>query len=152
MIKYTDTQVVFAEIPDEITLAINISNCPHHCPGCHSAYLQTDVGEELTFDVLKDLIDKNKGITCVAFMGDGGDIDSIFLLGVFVQNEGLKAAIYTGNDKLPLRFWGEFDYIKVGPYIEKLGPLNSPTTNQRLYGKYDGEWLDITSKFWKGSI
>ena len=29
MLKYVDSKVVFAEIPDEITLAINISNCPY---------------------------------------------------------------------------------------------------------------------------
>ena len=39
MLKYVDTKVVFAEVPDEVTLAINISNCPCHCDGCHSEYL-----------------------------------------------------------------------------------------------------------------
>ena len=28
-----------------------------------------------------------------------------------------------------------FDYIKVGPYVEELGPLTSKTTNQKLYAK-----------------
>lgn len=163
MIKYVQTEVVFSEIPDEITLAINISNCPHRCPGCHSAYLQQNVGEALTLDVLENLIKENNGITCVAFMGDGGDFNEIFLLGVFVKNEGLKVALYTGAEDVPTRFWEEFDYIKVGPYIEKLGPLNKETTNQRLY-KHHGEdvrtfetvngvlrshWADITYKFWK---
>ena len=37
--KYTDTQVTFSEFPDEIALCINISNCPWHCPGCHSPEL-----------------------------------------------------------------------------------------------------------------
>ena len=27
--KYTGTEITFAEVPDEITLCINISNCPH---------------------------------------------------------------------------------------------------------------------------
>lgn len=31
MVKYTDIQVTFREIPDEITLCINISGCPNHC-------------------------------------------------------------------------------------------------------------------------
>ena len=48
MIKYTDTQIVFSEIPDEITLAINISNCQNNCPGCHSPYLKQNIGKELT--------------------------------------------------------------------------------------------------------
>ena len=48
MIKYKETQVTFSEVPDEISLCINISNCPHRCKGCHSPYLQEDVGYELT--------------------------------------------------------------------------------------------------------
>ena len=46
-----------------------------------------------------------------------------------------------------------FDYIKMGPYIEELGPLTSRTTNQRLYEikhkPQDNELIDITHKFWK---
>ena len=47
MIKYVpeDTSVVFLEIPDEICCAINISNCPHRCDGCHSQYLRKDIGD-----------------------------------------------------------------------------------------------------------
>lgn len=68
--KYTEAKVTFSEIPDEIILYINISNCPCHCKGCHSAYLAEDVGKSLVGMVLReDLINKNKGITYVAFMG-----------------------------------------------------------------------------------
>ena len=67
--KYVDTKVVFSEIPDEITLAINISGCPVKCSGCHSKYLWEDVGEPLNSDSLHHLIENHKGITCVAFMG-----------------------------------------------------------------------------------
>lgn len=31
MLKYVNTGIVFQEIPDETTLAINISNCPCAC-------------------------------------------------------------------------------------------------------------------------
>ena len=48
--KYTDTQITFSEFPDEIALCINISNCPFHCPGCHSPELWEDIGTELTYD------------------------------------------------------------------------------------------------------
>ena len=69
MIKYApdDTSVVFEEIPDEITLAVNISNCQHNCPGCHSPYLRMDFGEELTETAIDELIKKNSGITCFCF-------------------------------------------------------------------------------------
>jgi anaerobic ribonucleoside-triphosphate reductase activating protein len=44
----------------------------------------------------------------------------------------------------------KFDYIKTGPYIAHLGPLNKPTTNQRLYKQLpDGTFDDITARFWK---
>ena len=98
MIKYTDTQVVFEEIPNEITLAINISNCQHHCEGCHSPYLREDIGTELTEEELERLINDNMGITCVAFMGEGNDLNALFSLGVEVKCEfDLKVAIYSGS-------------------------------------------------------
>ena len=44
----------------------------------------------------------------------------------------------------------DFDYIKIGPFIKHLGPLKNSTTNQRLYRRNDnGEFEDITSRFWK---
>ena len=48
MLKYVNYDIVFQEFPDEVTLAINLSLCPNGCPGCHSAYLKDDIGEELT--------------------------------------------------------------------------------------------------------
>jgi anaerobic ribonucleoside-triphosphate reductase activating protein len=44
----------------------------------------------------------------------------------------------------------DFDYVKIGPYIRHLGPLKSPTTNQRLYRQTeDGNFEDITYRFWR---
>ena len=162
MIKYTETQVTFSEIPDEISLCINISNCPHRCKNCHSPHLQEDIGEELTFEVLDKLINKNKGITCVCFMGDAG---SPFRIADFAKyaklGYGLKTALYTGLDysligiidlgNRPHVEW--FDYIKTGHYDENRGPLTSKTTNQRMYKKISDKPIkfeDITYKFQKG--
>lgn len=155
MVKYTETEVVFAEIPDEVTLAINISNCPHNCKGCHSPYLRQDIGNILTEDVLDSLIEKNEGITCVCFMGEGKEPMEIYNLGIHIKEKypELKIGIYTGGEDIDDFFYGLFDYIKIGPYIEELGPLNKKTTNQRLYKLiqnihgYVPE--DITEKFWK---
>lgn len=158
MIKYVpeDTQVVFAEIPDEICLAINLSQCPHHCPGCHSQYLREDIGEELTEEILGQLISRNKGITCVLFMGGDGDKERLKELAYQVSMKGLKTAWYSGQDSVDFHEAGWcFDYIKVGSYKEELGPLNNPNTNQRLYkiGRlYNQNYIiveDITNKFWK---
>ena len=40
-----------------------------------------------------------------------------------------------------------FNYIKVGPYIPKLGGLDSETTNQIMYKVKDDELNDITYRF-----
>ena len=50
MIKYKDYYVVFEEIPDKITLAVNITNCQNRCIGCHSPELRENIGKELTTD------------------------------------------------------------------------------------------------------
>lgn len=159
MIKYkTDTvQVVFEEIPDEVTLAIEITNCPGMCVGCHSPWLRDDIGDELTPDKLFELIDSNKGITCVCFMGEGKDPEALKWLAMNVceRYPYIKTALYSGRTEVEPEYDSFFDYIKVGPYIPEFGPLNSDTTNQRLYrinvhvGNNKAERVDITSKFWR---
>lgn len=152
--KYVNESVVFQEIPDEVTLAINISNCPCRCPGCHSKFLWGDNGEELTHDTLDKMIVKYQGaITCVSFMGGDGNIADLNDLALYIKNihPYLKVAWYSGKTVLNRNLTVElFDYIKIGPYIEHLGPLNKKTTNQRLY-KIDKNqvFIDITSRFWK---
>ena len=154
MIKYIpeDTSVTFAEIPDEICLCLNLSLCPHRCPGCHSPYLQTDCGEELTPEIIDNLISKHLGITCILFLG--GDSDKVTLVSLAKRirnNYDLLVGWYSGESSLDLSYYGRyFDYIKVGPYIKEYGPLNSPTTNQRLYFiKRNKSPIDVTSSFWK---
>ena len=55
-LKFVDTMVTFSEIPDEITLCFNISNCPIKCKDCHSKYLWDDAGIELDEDTLNTII------------------------------------------------------------------------------------------------
>ena len=86
MLKYTTAQVTFREIPDEVTLCINISGCPIHCPDCHSKELWQNIGEDLTRSTLLRLIEENKGITCVCFMVGDSDMEYIQEL-VFLINE-----------------------------------------------------------------
>ena len=70
MLKYAGYDIVFQEIPDEVTLALNLSGCPNGCPGCHSPHLQRDEGEALTPGALERLLERyGREITCVCFMG-----------------------------------------------------------------------------------
>lgn len=152
MLKYVDAKVVFAEVPDEVTLAINISGCPCNCKGCHSSYLAEDIGTELTFNEVRKLIKKNSGISCIALMGGDAEPDKINTLASFIINHynSIKVAWYSGRQELSNSInLSNFDYIKLGPYKEEFGPLNSRTTNQRFYKVNGKELVDITSKFWK---
>lgn len=36
MLKYSNYEVTFAEVPDEISLTLNLTNCPYMCENCHS--------------------------------------------------------------------------------------------------------------------
>lgn len=154
MLKFVDFKVTFAEIPDEISLCISLSGCPHRCKGCHSSYLQEDIGTVLTTQILDKLIESNNGITCVCFMGGDNNIPVLCELAEHIKNNHhLKVAWYSGLQFIPTQIdrptYMAFDFIKTGPYIEKDGPLTSKTTNQRLYSKNGHLFSDITSKFWK---
>lgn len=152
MLKYLNTQVTFAEVPDEITLCINITGCKNGCKNCHSSYLAQDIGTELTFNEVGKLIKRNSGISCIALMGGDAEPDKINTLASFIINHYnyIKVAWYSGRQELNNNIdLCNFDYIKLGPYKEEFGPLNSRTTNQRFYKISDGELIDITSKFWK---
>lgn len=166
MLKYVDAKVVFAEVPDEVTLAINISNCPCHCEGCHSPYLAKDIGKPLIYkdthndrtiincNPLSKLIEANNGITCVCLMGGDSNPEYINILGKVIKCHKLKSAWYSGRQELSKDINLEnFDYVKLGPYMKDRGPINCKTTNQVLLevevvqGKVFTK--DITAKFWK---
>lgn len=152
MLKYVDTLVSFSEVPNEITLCINISNCPCHCKGCHSSYLAEDIGNILNLQALTSLIDSNSGITCVCIMGGDADSSKVDDIAQDIKEyyPKLKVAWYSGKQELSKDINLEFfDFIKLGPYIEELGPLNSKTTNQRFYKVENNKLIDITYKFQK---
>lgn len=150
--KFTDYTIVFQEIPDEVTLAINLSNCPNQCKGCHSPHLWENIGEMLNEDSLLEIVNKYKSaITCVSFMGGDAAPDKVVRLADFLRkktNGTLKTAWYSGKENLPNDcFLQHFNYIKLGQYKENLGGLNSPTTNQRFYRIENNEMIDMTHRF-----
>ena len=162
MVKVASYDVVFQEIPGEVTLALNLSNCPCHCPGCHSPHLAEDIGEPLDEALLDALIEKYSSlITCICFMGGDADPAEVARLAAHIKQlpitshqSPIKVAWYSGrtrdlNDPNDLTDLKVFNYVKFGPYIESLGGLKSPKTNQRLYKRVGDIWEDITSVFWR---
>ena len=150
MLKYVDTKVTFAEVPNEISLCINISNCPCNCKGCHSSYLAENIGNELNNNSIKELISNNKGTTCICFMGGDSNPSEVDALAQFIKIYfPIKIAWYSGRQELSKDInLDNFDFIKLGPYIEELGPLNSKTTNQKFYKIEENKLIDITDIFW----
>lgn len=144
------TNVVLEEIPDRVTLAVEISNCQGNCIGCHSPFLKNDVGEELTEDVVDTLISDNFGVNCFLLLGEGRDPDAVRKLALHLRkaHPSLETAIYSGRKAVEDELFDLFDYVKVGPFILEYGPLNKETTNQKLY--YHRE--DITSRFWHKGV
>ena len=152
MLKVASFDIVFQEIPGEVTLALNLSNCPCHCPGCHSQHLAEDIGEVVDEELLNGLLARyGSMITCVAFMGGDAEPEEVAKWANYCKGERLKTAWYSGRMMMP-KDEKAFDYVKLGPYIEELGGLKSEKTNQRLYKRENGEWKDITSSFWKKNL
>lgn len=157
MIKYVPemTNVVLEEIPDRLTLAIDISNCTGLCEGCHSPFLRGNVGVELTTEAIDSLIADNFGINCFLFLGEGNDHEALMSVAAYVRRvyPSLALGIYSGRESVEEDVWDLFDYVKTGPFRPSCGPLNKTTTNQRLYHvthNPDGTRTvdDITSRFW----
>ena len=150
------TSVVMEEIPDMVTLAVDISNCTGLCEGCHSPFLRKDVGVELTLAVIDKLLADNFGVNCFLFLGEGNDREALMSVASYIRTAypDVSLAIYSGRENVEDEIYALFDYVKVGPYRPDCGPLNSTTTNQRLYrvSHHDGQCRftlqDITSRFW----
>ena len=143
------TSVVLEEIPDRVSLAVEISHCRGHCEGCHSPFLRKDIGRELTPEVIDALVADNFGVNCFLFLGEGRDPETLLDLADHARSLGLKVAVYSGREEVEDIYWDHFDYIKLGPYKPACGPLNNPATNQHLYALVDGKWEDITFRFWR---
>ena len=167
MIKYVPemTSVVMEDIPDRVTLAVDISNCRGNCVDGHSPFLKEDIGEELTPEIISQLVSENFGIDCFLFLGEGRDPERLMELAAHVRALGLVPALYSGRREVDGPYWEAFDYIKVGPYLPEQGPLNNPETNQRLYRVLGADekapegsefrmrasgrrFIDITPRFW----
>lgn len=135
MLKYANYDIVFQEVPNEMSLAVSISGCTLRCVGCHSRYLWEDKGEVLSIFAIEQLLKLEDGVTCLLLMGGEHDIDT--LVEIFMHfHRKIKTAWYCGLDMIPKDKLGivqYLDFLKVGHFDMELGGLSSPTTNQRLY-------------------
>jgi len=70
-LNFTREQIVWQEVPGEVSLAFLFSGCPLRCKGCHSAdSWKGCLGTELTAEYLQSRLERYCGlISCVLFMG-----------------------------------------------------------------------------------
>ena len=104
MLKCFNYDIVCQEIPDEVTLAVNISGCPVKCPGCHSKWLWEERGDELN-EVTVGIKKKRYGadITCFCFMGGDAEPEEVLRLAQFLKSKypKIKTGWYSGRPTLP---------------------------------------------------
>jgi anaerobic ribonucleoside-triphosphate reductase activating protein len=114
-----------------------------------------DAGAILNENILVSLLERyGNAVTCVCFMGGDSSPQDVERLAAFLQrNYGLKTGWYSGKSDIPDNCTiHNFNYIKLGPYIERLGGLNSATTNQRFYRVENGNMIDITNRFYENTF
>ena len=152
-LKYLGWTIALQEVPDEISLVISVSGCPHKCEGCHSKYLWEYKGNYVSEDLPALIEEYGDYITCVCFMGGDQAPAEVSQLASFVKQKypKLKVGWYSGKEEIsPAIDIRSFDYVKTGRYDEKCGPLSSPTTNQRMVKRLaDGRLETITHFFQK---
>ncbi len=145
-LTFTTEQIVWQEVPNEVSLAFLIAGCPLGCKGCHSTdSWKSGQGTPLTLDYLSQRLDKYNGLlTCVLFMGGEWQTDTLHSLLQLVQARGLRTCLYTGleKDEVPEKLLPYLTYLKTGRWIAELGGLDSPRTNQCFIDLRDGRVLN----------
>lgn len=135
--NYYKYDIVFQEIPDEISLAIYFTGCPLQCKGCHSPELWNPKnGSVFTSPVLKSLLQQYEGeISCLLFMGGEWNEKELISFAELAVSLKIKVALYTGRElhQLSSQLISHLTYLKTGPWREELGGLDSPTTNQKIH-------------------
>ncbi len=145
-LKYVSTCVALQEVPDEISLIINVSGCPHRCEGCHSQYLWEYKGRYLLDDIKSILDERGQYISCICIMGGDYNIKELNAVLTYINKKGFKTCLYLGCNYIPSNLV-PVDYLKIGSYKKKFGGLDKPTTNQRFYKNVNGQYEDITHVF-----
>lgn len=159
--------ISFTEFPNEISLLLNISECPCKCLGCSEPELQTSEGTFLGSTELDRLIKKHENyhITLVGFMGGDFEHNNVKYLCKFIKNNYpyLKTGMYSGKDYIDRSLLNVLDYYKYGRFImpkgepedwhkQSCGPIIFPWSNQRLLKIEEDKIIDITDQLRKNPL
>jgi len=150
-LKFTIEQIVWQEVPGEVSLAFLFSGCQLRCKGCHSADTwKVGLGQELTVEYLESRLQRYAGlISCVLFMGGEWVPDELEKMLQTVAAAGLKTCLYTGLERgeVPPMLLPELSFLKTGRWLPERGGLDNPNTNQRFVDL--ATEADLTPLFWR---
>lgn len=174
VLKYpvVNTDITFNELPDKMAYAIELGACKQHCVGCHSPELQEeDAPLTSLLDILEEAQDAiDAGANAIVVMGGTNNkhITEESLLALLQDLSDIApTGLYSGSEDEErdkrIALEGHCTWLKTGPYVDTLGGLESPRTNQRFYQitatyHLDAQdnlvdvrpcFLDETHKFWK---
>ena len=142
--KFKSYDVVFAEHPDYISLAFEITQCPYTCEKCHSPELQTDIGQELSLPRFRKIMEQYAWyVQNIIFLGGDQHKEELISLLKEVKKFDLKATLWTGSNKIDTEVYILLDFLKTGEYNEYNGGLGSPTTNQRYINTKTNENISL---------
>lgn len=137
-------QILFQEVPDEVSLAYTVYGCPIQCRGCHSRdSWDLNGGAFLSAEMFSMHLKRYQSmVTCVLFFGGEWHPDALIAKLKIARQKGLKTCLYTGADRVPLRIQNNLTYLKTGPWQPKRGGLQSKTTNQKFLELASGNLLN----------
>lgn len=152
MLKYQKFDIVFQEVPNEITIAFSIVGCDLRCVNCHSQELwDKSAGKELSEEVFEYFITSYWNyLTCVCFFGGEWQEEDLISLFNIAHKYNLKICLYTGREDVSDNIKKHLTYLKTGAYIEKLGNLKSKDTNQVFMNVKTNEKLNHL--FWEKEV
>ncbi|RUO76534.1 MULTISPECIES: anaerobic ribonucleoside-triphosphate reductase activating protein [Alteromonadales] len=146
-----EPQVLFQEVPDEVSLGFTITGCKLRCERCHSQDIwDSNLGAPLTNELFATYLDKYEGfITCVLFFGGEWHAEALREKLLIARQTQLKTCLYTGLPRVSPKIQELLSFLKTGKWVFSLGGLDSPSTNQKLINVYTGESLN--HKFWENT-
>jgi anaerobic ribonucleoside-triphosphate reductase activating protein len=135
--------VVFQEVPGEISLSFSVAGCQLGCKGCHSAELwYLEGGWELTPNLYLEALEQYEGLaTCVLFLGGEWEPELLVQFLKIARDRGLKTCLYTGEDEISQDIFEQLTYLKTGRWVQELGGLIASTSNQLFINCETGENL-----------
>ena len=144
--NYYDFQVVFQEVPGEISLCFSICGCSIKCEGCHSPHLwKEENGKALTIKDFEKVLQQYDDLaTCVLFMGGEWHEDELVSMLKLAKKNQYKTCLYTGQDDVSKSILDQLNWLKTGKWNAALGGLSSKNTNQKF--------IDIKSNTTKNNL